>query len=53
MSLDITITPDGLYEAKATPPHIKSAWSTDAPAPARRLYEELTVNAVIGYPSVT
>ena len=41
MSLNVRKTDDGLYEATATPPHVKSAWSTAEPLPARRLVEEL------------
>jgi hypothetical protein len=41
MSLEERKTPDGLYEATATPPHVKNAWSTTQPMPARRPVEEL------------
>jgi hypothetical protein len=42
MSLVVRKTPKGLYEATATPPHTKTAWSTAEPIPASRLIEELT-----------
>lgn len=41
MSLTVTKTADGLYEARATPPHVKTAWSTRKPISARRLIDEL------------
>lgn len=41
MSLKIRKTSDGLYEATATPPHVKTAWSTSEPISARRLIDEL------------
>ncbi len=41
MSLVLKKTLDGLYEAMATPPHVKATWSTVEPIPARRLIEEL------------
>jgi hypothetical protein len=43
MSLDVRITPNGLYEATATSPHVRSAWSTTEPISARQLIEELTL----------
>lgn len=42
MALNIRITPNGLYEATATPPHVSSPWSTKTPIPARQLIEELS-----------
>jgi hypothetical protein len=41
MSLQVKKTAEGLYEACATPPHVKTAWSTAAPVPTRQLIEEL------------
>jgi hypothetical protein len=41
MSLSVKKAPGGLYEATATPPHVKSAWTTVEPMPARRLIDEL------------
>jgi hypothetical protein len=41
MALTITKLPSGLYEASATPPHVKGSWTTPEPMPARRLIEEL------------
>jgi hypothetical protein len=41
MSLIVRKEANGLYEAKATPPHVENNWSTTEPIPARRLIEEL------------
>ena len=41
MSLAVKKTRDGLYEATATPPHVKASWSTTEPIVAKRLIEEL------------
>jgi hypothetical protein len=40
MSLVVRKTPNGLYEATAMPPHIRTTWSTTEPIPASRLIEE-------------
>jgi hypothetical protein len=41
MGLTVRKVPSGLYEASATPPHVKEAWSTREPLSARKLIEEL------------
>jgi hypothetical protein len=41
MSLILRKTPNGLYEATASPPHTKTPWSTTKPIAVRRLIEEL------------
>jgi hypothetical protein len=41
MSLVVRKTKSGLYEATATPPHVKASWSTTEPIPARQLIKEL------------
>jgi len=41
MSIIVKKRADGLYEAKATPPHANAPWSAAAPLPARQLIEEL------------
>jgi hypothetical protein len=41
MSLIIKRGLDDLYEAEATPPHVKIGWLTAKPIPLRRLIEEL------------
>jgi hypothetical protein len=43
MSLVVKKIPNGLYEALATPPHTRIAWSTAEPISARRLVEELKI----------
>jgi hypothetical protein len=40
MSLTVKKASNGLYEAAATPPHVKTSWSTTEPIPAKRLIEE-------------
>jgi hypothetical protein len=39
--LDVSKNLNGLYEATATPPHVKSTWSTTQPMFAPRLIGEL------------
>jgi hypothetical protein len=41
MGLSIKKLPSGLYEASVTPPHVKYAWTTSGPLPARDLVKEL------------
>lgn len=41
MALKLTLLDTGLYEAEATPPHVKEAWSTFKPMDARSLVNEL------------
>jgi hypothetical protein len=41
MSLNVSKTESGLYEAIATPPHVKDAWSTKEPISAQQLIHEL------------
>jgi hypothetical protein len=41
MALSVRITPAGLYEATASPPHVAVPWSTTTPIPARQLVDEL------------
>jgi hypothetical protein len=41
MGLNVRKVANELYEATATPPHVKSAWSTTEPISARHLIEEL------------
>jgi hypothetical protein len=41
MSLIVKKTPNGLYEAAASPPHVRTAWSTAEPISATLLIEEL------------
>jgi hypothetical protein len=41
MGLSIKKLPSGLCEASATPPHVKDAWTTPEPLPARDLIKEL------------
>jgi hypothetical protein len=43
MGLSIRKLPSGLYEASATPPHVKKAWTTPEPLTARDLINELQV----------
>jgi hypothetical protein len=41
MSLTVRKTESGLYEAAATPPHVRKNWSTVEPVPVGQLVEEL------------
>ena len=41
MSLIIRKVGDNLYDAEATPPHVRVAWSTATPLPIPPLIEEL------------
>lgn len=41
MGLRLTLLDSGLYEAEATPPHVKGVWSTSEPMDARSLVNEL------------
>ena len=41
MGLNLKRLSSGLYEASATPPHVKTAWISLKPLPARELIEEL------------
>jgi hypothetical protein len=41
MSLTVRKTGNGLYEATATPPDVKSPWSTSEPMQAQKLVQEL------------
>jgi hypothetical protein len=43
MSLTLRKIDDGLYEATATPPHVKTPWSTTKPIPLQKLIDELRV----------
>lgn len=41
MGLNIKRLTSGLYEASATPPHVKAAWTSSQPLPARELIKKL------------
>jgi hypothetical protein len=41
MTLKVTLLESGLYEAKASPPHVKDAWSSPEPLQAKILVEQL------------
>jgi hypothetical protein len=41
MSLTIKKLSNGLYQASASPPHVKIAWATTQPMQARALIKEL------------
>lgn len=41
MGLSIKKMPSGLYQATATPPHVKDAWTTPKPLTAREVMKEL------------
>jgi hypothetical protein len=41
MSLNVRKMINGLYEVKATPPHVNEAWSSSEPVSVQRLIDEL------------
>ncbi|HEY2527728.1 MAG TPA: hypothetical protein VGJ20_07210 [Xanthobacteraceae bacterium] len=41
MALKLKKLSNGLYEAQATPPHVRDPWATPEPSPAQALIKEL------------